>query len=384
MIIIVTKNLDTFNNPTLFGLFNFLEERKIGSVLICKWNFFDYKFSHNKIIIWQEKPDYRAKNIFRTTRQLYIYIRQRYFLQSVSRKIITVIGVDPEGIIWAEEIRRKYMPNAALDYFSFEIFWKHAYPNKEKEISACKGLRNIIVQDTLREKFLRQESKIDENVKTFYIPVALPDIREKLNYNKIVDIRKKYNISDNKKLIVFFGTFAAWSGGEIVYDIIKNNKLPDNFALVIHSRYTFNPSDDLQNRMLQLANEKANLFISTDYIDSFNQTIDYLRQFDLGLVFYVSGANSMYTGENIYHIGFASGKFSQYMNAGLPTITINLPTYMDLNKEYNFGYTVNGADEIEDVLNTVIDYKLLSQNALRLFKEKLDPTIVLNKYIDQL
>jgi len=384
MILVITKNSDTFNNPVLFGLFSFLEERKIKSVLICKRNVFDYQFAYNKVIIWQELPDYRAKNIFRTARQLFIYIKQRYFLRSISRRITTVIGVDPEGIIWANEMRYRYVPNAALDYFSFEIFWKHAYPNKEKEISACKGLRNIIVQDTLREKFLRQESKIDENVKTFYIPVALPDIREKLNYNKIVDIRKKYNISDNKKLIVFFGTFAAWSGGEIVYDIIKNNKLPDNFALVIHSRYTFNPSDDLQNRMLQLANEKANLFISTDYIDSFNQTIDYLRQFDLGLVFYVSGANSMYTGENIYHIGFASGKFSQYMKAGLPTITINLPTYMDLNKEYNFGYTVNGADEIEDVLNTVIDYKLLSQNALRLFKEKLDPTIVLNKYIDQL
>ncbi|MBS1627462.1 MAG: hypothetical protein JSR09_06170 [Bacteroidetes bacterium] len=384
MILVVTKNSDTFSNPTLFGLFKFLEERKIKSILICTENFFNYKFNYNKIIIWQKQPNYRAKNIFKTSCALFIYIKQKFFIQFVSKKVTTIIGVDPEGIIWADEIRHHYIPNATLDYLSFEIFWKHAYKNKKKEIEACKRLRNLIVQDALREKLLRSESQINNNIKTFYIPVAIPDFKEKFNNDKVVDIRRKYNISSDKKLIVFFGTFAKWSGGELIYELINNKKLPDNYVLIIHSRYPFNSKDDLQNRMIQLANERENFFISTDYISSFNQTIDYLTQFDLGFVFYVPDFNNMYVGENIYNIGLASGKFSQYMKAGLPAITVNLPTYVELNNEYNFGYTINTVDEIPVILNNNINYKLLSQNTLRLFKEKLNPTIRLNQYIDQL
>ncbi|MCX6210287.1 MAG: hypothetical protein NTZ59_12520, partial [Bacteroidetes bacterium] len=126
-----------------------------------------------------------------------------------------------------------------------------------------------------------------------------------------------------------------------------------------------------------------NILVTTDYIESFDDTIAYLKQFDMGLAIYVPTFEDKYVGDNLVNMGLSSGKFSQYMKAGLPTITSRVGLYETLNNQYNFGFTVNTTDELRSVLSSNIEYKTLQKNALRLFDEKLDPTSSLQKYIQE-
>ncbi len=382
MILFVTRNIDTFNNPTLFGLISILEEQKKESVLICNNNYFKPFFSYNRVLIYPNAfPNFR-RNIFKYAYSIYKHYKQKRELTKLTNKVKTLIGIDPDGIIWANELREKHFTKASLDYFSFEIFTAKHYNKKQLEITACKNLRNIIIQDNLRDSFIRKENEISSHIKSHFIPVALPQLAKKTS-SSVVNIRKKFNIDSSKKLIVNFGSFSTWSGGEIIYDLIANNKLPQDFVVVIHSRFQLNPEFELHKKILDVATQKTNLFITTDYIESFDDAVAYVKQFDLGLAFYVPDFNDRYIGENIYHIGFASGKFSQYMKAGLPTVASNLPTYIELNKEFKFGFTIENTDELSNVLTTAIDYKTLHKNALHLFESKLDPTQNLLTYINE-
>lgn len=381
MIVIVTKNTDTFNNPTLFGLFYYLDELQIPTTLICERNYFSSQFKYNKIIIWQQ-PNFYAKRVYITAIRVLKNIKNYFLMKKYVNKVHTIIGIDPEGIIWANQLRTKYFNKASLDYFSFEIFWAKHFNHKADEINACKNLRNLIIQDTLREGILRKENLLSTNITSYLIPVAVPQLKNTTTQSNS-NVRQKFNIDDDKKLILFFGSFDDWSGGELIYELIAQNKIPNNYVLIIHSRYPLNPNNNLHKKVLVLAEHNKQLKISVDYIASYQDTIAFIQQFNLGLVLYQPNYEYRYIGDNIYHIGLASGKFAQFMQAALPVITSNLPTYVTLNQTYNFGFTISNINDIHEVLTKEINYNLLSANAQKLFKERIDPTEVLKNYINQ-
>lgn len=382
MVLFVTKNADTFNNPTLFGLFGILEKHKKKSILLCTKNYFSLNLLHNQVIVYPEKKPPFRRNIIKYSISILEYLKQKKQVAKYSKSVTTIIGIDPEGIIWASELQKKYFPQAFLDFFSFEIFTEKYYDRKKLEIEACKKLRNVIVQDFSRKEFLEKVNLLSSNIKYYLIPVSTPKSNV-TNTKKHTDVRKKFGIDSSKKLLVNFGSYSAWAGGEIIYQLIAQNKLPSNYIIVIHSRFQLNEEVPLHKKTLELMKHNSNIIVTTDYIESFDDTIAYLQQFDMGLAIYVPTFEDKYVGDNLVNMGLSSGKFSQYMKAGLPTITSNVGLYQQLNSKYNFGFTIENVDELSTILSTEINLNTLKKNALKLFDEKLDPTELLTEYVTQ-
>jgi hypothetical protein len=381
MILFVTDNNDTFNNPTLYSLFSILENRKIKSLLFASETYYQGNFKYVKVVNIP-KPRKRRNKVFYTISYIKYFCYSKIFFNFLNKNVKCIIGIDPEGIILAAEIRKKYFTKAHLDYFSFEFFYENHFKRKNKEIEACELIRHLIIQDELRDNILRSINKIPISIKSFYIPVALSDEIDKNECNVDYDIREKLSISVDKKIIVFFGSFYEWSGANIIYDLISGDLQTGNYVIVIHSRFPLDNKNDLHNKIIELTKTRKNIYLTTDYIESYGQTIAYLKQFDIGLVFYVPVLGDKWIGENIYNIGLSSGKFSMFMKAGIPTIASNLPTYKKLNDEYNFGFLIKDKSDLLDILNNEIDLEYYKNNCLKLFNEKINPTQILNEYID--
>lgn len=383
MIVFVTKNKDTFNNPLLYSMFRKLEEWKIESILISEENSFTNIFSSIKEINPKKhlRPKFR-RNLYKYFISYYKYFYYSHFpLVLLKKKVKYIIGIDPEGIIWAGEIKNRYFPGIPLDYISFEIVYDFDFPAKLKEIDICNNLRYLIIQDELRDTIIRNLNHISDSTKSIYIPVSLSDDLNKEITTDVTDIRKEYGIPDGKKLIINFGSFEEWSGGKLIYDLIAGNHLKDKYVFVIHLRYPLNERDDLHKSVMSLAAERSDIIITNNYIDYFENTILYLKQFDFATVFYTPILGLKFIGDNIYNIGLSSGKFSLCMKAGLPAFTSNLPTYININKEYEYGFIVDNVSDIVEVLDSSINIEHYRENSIRLFEEKLNPTNILNEYI---
>lgn len=381
MIFFVTKNPDTFNNPTMYGIFSVLEEKKIKSVLICNKNVFSSPFKYNEIIYFNTQFP-KGRNF----KQKCLYIKSKFRLRMLKCKASTIVGIDPDGLVLAASLNDHYFENRPLDYISFEIFFRREIGKneKEKEIKVSQKVRNIVIQDSLRAKILFKENLFPNSAKIFYIPVSpfikldqLPSLSES-------KFREKHNVKAGSKIIISFGTLDVWSGANDIFKLLNDSILPTNFVFVIHSRFPLSEKNFIHQKFIEYSKKNDNLILSNEYIGSFAESVDFLKQFDYGFAFYNADGRK-YTGDNIYNIGLASGKFSMYMKAGLPTFTNNLPFYESLNCKYNFGMTFKSVLDFKSIKNIKEeDYRNYQINCSRLFEELLDPTEGITKYIDSI
>jgi hypothetical protein len=380
MILFVTKNSDTFNNPTLYSVFNILDKNKTSFILLCKNNKFRSPFEFINIIYHNHIHSYSKYKIINLL--YYFKNNMELFLKLLAYKgkIKLIVGIDPDGIIWAKEIKSRFFRKTPLDYFSFEIFFKDEGVNKWEEIDACTNIRFLLIQDKYREATIRDENKISPAVKSFYIPVS-PIFNKKHCCQKIYNIRELYNIPKEKKMIVQFGSLDFWSGSEFIRDMLINNLLPKEYVFVIHTRYPLNKENPIHRCLLNYSIDNNNLVISDSYIENYDDALSFLKQFDFATAFYFPGSD-YYTGKNIERIGLSSGKFSMYMKAGLPTFTTNLSTYEGLKKKYNFGYVVKDLVDFKLKLQDAINCDVNSFDCLKLYEELLDPEYSINQYLE--
>jgi len=328
-ILVITRNTDTFNNPVLYSLFHHLGVHEFRVLLVTEHrSFFKNQFPNVREFKWFKKPSIENKKT-----GIFLFELIRYYKKSIefglymlwSRRII---GVDPPGIIWAYELCKKIPIKKEIDYFSFEIYG-FSYEQKHREIIATNNIRNLIIQDKFRETLLCGLNKITTSVNTFHIPVSISSLCVKTSTVDSPSVRHKYSIPPDIKMIVFFGSFSKWSGADILLEIFEDERVFENNAFLIHSRY---PLD-------------------------------------------------------IEKMGLSSGKFSMFMAAGLPTITTAISMYPQLNNDYSFGFVVNGAGELTNLLTTyptnihLFDMRI---NCLRLFSEKLDIRTNIEDYIEDI
>jgi len=384
MILITTSNTDTYNNPTILGILTILQKKDIPVKVISTTNYFKNSFSnveHINLIPFNFKMNYKSI-LKECIKFIFFHLKISYLTLRFTPKII--LGVDANGLILATKFYKLYylfrFKKIPIDYLSFEIFFKEEGANKINEIEACKFIHRLVIQDSLRDKLLRTENNIDEKVHSYFIPVA-PYLFNN-SKKKVINFREKYKLSPQTKLIIFFGSFDNWSGAEWVLNLLKTNNV-ENIKFVIHSRYKLNVANETDHKLLELANKNSNIIISNDYIEDSETTIEFLKQFDAGFVFYIQ-SQSIYTGKNIFNIGLSSGKFSHLMAAGVPAITNNLPTYFELLKKYDFGYIINNEIELQKLLNEEINFSLKKENCIKLFDEILNPKIDLDRYVENL
>lgn len=372
-VVIFNPNLDMSTNPTLVNLVRRLSEDGIPIDIYRPEEHECYlpqdrageniKFHDYQYMPFAAPPGivgflYHVKE--RMKEKLKVFARLLMARKSV------VLAVDPRGVVEAYAYCRWLgMP---LIYFSFEIFFKDELRLKrdimlkERELDASRRAALIVVQDPRRGRMLETENGLKDS-KMFYLPVA-PSANPKVERTKY--LREKFNITEDKTIVIHAGSFAEWTYAE---ELVENaKKWPEEFVLVIHSRHF--PGEETK-RFVESA-KASNIYFSTEPCSDI-EFHRLLASADIGLSLYKPTYSGPYTGKNIKTIGLASGKFSYYMKCGIPSISVGQEDFKELLEEYKFGLDIDGFGQFPDALLEIKrNYQQYSAEAKRLFDERLD------------
>ena len=242
-----------------------------------------------------------------------------------------IIGVD-RGIIEAGLLARSR--NVPYGLISYEIFFQSetGMEFKREEIEACKGLAFAVCQDKVRAGHLARENRIDFE-KIITIPMGGRGIFEpgKTDY-----LHRKLRIPYDKQIALMIGSLSKWT--MINYILASQRSWPDEWVLVLHGRYGLQ-SDE--KGIFRQSRQMPHVFFSLQPADSPQALKQIVQSADVGLAFYRPTNDSLYTGDNIRHIGMASGKIATYLQSGLPVIVNEIGEMSEHVRRYKLGRVVD-------------------------------------------
>lgn len=328
------------NNPCLNGLLHILSERGYHvDVLAPKLEFCSQVVPKPGRAILPNRPsDDGAIDLI-----LWSYKDSRSvddYLKSEFQGYDLFVGID-RAIHEAAFLGRRFHKPFGL--ISFEILFRHEVGEeiKRQEIAACRGLSFAIVQDESRALQLCRENRIPMS-KCHYLPVAgrgaFP-ILSKATKPRL--FHKEFSLPKDAKVALMMGSVAKWSG---VAGLINSMaKWPSDWHLVIHNRYGMNEAIlGLKEQVRTL----PNIHFSSTAFDFPTEMRDFIQSADVGIAFYLPEADQgPYTGDNIRHIGFASGKTSAYLQHGIPVAFSNLGPLASLIEAHRIGIVVDDPGE---------------------------------------
>jgi hypothetical protein len=106
---------------------------------------------------------------------------------------------------------------------------------------------------------------------------------------------------------------------------------------------------------------------------------------DFGLAPYRPTPKNIWSGKNIYQMGYSSGKVSYYALCGLPIIATDLPVYRRIFQEYDCGRIYRSTSSIIDLmLELDQNYEFHSSESKRFYHEQLNPVEAVNQFCDRL
>jgi glycosyltransferase involved in cell wall biosynthesis len=143
------------------------------------------------------------------------------FLSAIHRKPF-IADVDSS---MSDQLRESGFIKNSLILNFFEYFEKICFRKASCVLTVCEALSQKVL-------------KLEQNAKIMQIE-DFPFLTEDLQVEAL-DLRKKYQIDCNKKLLIYAGNFEAYQGIELLlqaYSILKNKlrklSLPENFQLVL-------------------------------------------------------------------------------------------------------------------------------------------------------
>lgn len=387
MITLITNNDDTFSNPTLKLICEKFIKNGIGVQILGKSN--EEALPIPDEVLYIKKWNYDVtfpKKYIDVLRFIRWYLKLAYLLYRTETKYL--FAIDPAGLIMAA--RFKFLnPKLKIHYFSFEIFFSEELSSKllktikVKEIFYTRFASSVIIQDDVRKNLLITENHIKKPnlLKWHMIPVAPLIINKQLERNNF--IREKYNIDSNTKILLHTGSVGGWSGANIFIELLEKG-LPENYILFIHSRFKLSDKNIIHKKLMDLEKNGYPVILHDEFFSNNDEYLDFLRNFDFGFALYEKDGKSIYTGANIEHIGLSSGKFSYYMGACIPTITLECKTYEELNDRYQFGKLIKNSSDLLLCLQSNDLCKIDLNNCWKLYKECLDPSVKLEKYFESI
>lgn len=232
-----------------------------------------------------------------------------------------------------------------------------------------------IIQDKQRAGILQRENKVQlENIMLFPNSTLNAGNRNKSEFS--LDIFDKHCLQD-KKIILYAGSiFAKWAMTRELVREVRN--WPADWVLLLHSRARV---EDLQRFLFEeqsLINDK--IILSTEPLNS-EKYEELVKRTDVGIA--LCGGEGV--SENMYYLGYSSGKVSQYLKCGKPVIVTKLPLISELIEKHNCGFNINQIYEIKDALNAIFDrYDSYSSCARNAFEEVLNPELYMEPLLEKL
>ena len=316
---------------------------------------------------------YKSNPIMRVI-SLVIFLMNSYSYMK-KRKYKLLIGIDAYGLIIAGCLKSIF--KVPLIYHSLEILMPTRFNYislKKKRLLKKMGYiihHSIIkiferyfhkkslltiIQDEKRWSVLKRVNKLNYKSPVIYVPNS--PMKDKLPNEKSDYLRKKFQISENKKIVLYAGSLGEWIG----IDRILNNMTnwPAEVVFVIHGRG--NP--DFIVKLKKIIDKcPVQVILSLDQFieDEYNLLV---KSADIGIVWYHD-----FEDPNVYYIGAASGKIFYYLKYGLPVITNGWPGLQEIVEKNSAGICVDREIDIGLAIEKILtNYNFYSDNAKQCFK----------------
>lgn len=286
-------------------------------------------------------------------------------LPHIDEQFACLIGAERLGLIAATLVSYKCSLNRSVPiiYYSLELILPGDDPSiggrvlnaLEREIS--RSLFTIVIQDKNRAQYLMRDHGVREE-QFVYIPVS--GLRER--YEQKNDyFRRKFGIDEEKKIVLQAGSIKP---GMMSLELAQAaQEWDDDTVLVLH---TFNAElidAEYLHQIKQLTKAKK-VYLDLQAV-SWDELPLLLSSADVGLAFYWNRTH------NYVEIGNSSNKLVQYLQVGLPVVTIDFPTLKEVVERFKCGECVKEPREIKAALRTIFtDYSWYRSNAFTCYDEK--------------
>ncbi len=223
-----------------------------------------------------------------------------------------VLGVDLGIVDAAWVARAQGIPHGLLSY---ELFFTDEVGTefKQDEVDACRDAVFALCQDVERAGHLSRENSIPpEHILT--MPVAGRGASAGL---RTTALHEALGLDRSIKIAVSIGSAdAAWAGSGQLLENLRH--WPEDWVLVLHHRYDPQALEHLLGGLEGPA--RSRLHVSPFPSLPSSELHRLLHACDLGLCFYTPTYDHPVLGRNLEHIGMASGKFTTYLQHGLPVL----------------------------------------------------------------
>ena len=300
-----------------------------------------------------------------------LYRRLQLTVRHRKAPYVCFIGVDAEGLI--EAYAMAGVVGVPVAYYSLELLLSYELKTdedrlrKERESILSREAAFVIIQDEERASLLIRDNKIDPG-RIIHVPNAPLGKAER---RRSSFLRKKFDLSADKKIILSTGDIRPWTG--MLYVIRSTHDWPDNWVLICHSRREVNhPLYRAYMKALEFFAKPGCLLFSTSPLAREDYP-ELVRSADIGLAYYTPHDGSVYTQDNIKHLGLSSGKMAYCLQAGIPTVANDATSLADVVRESGCGEVCQDPGVTVRAISRILnDYDTYSENALRCFNEKFD------------
>jgi hypothetical protein len=179
--------------------------------------------------------------------------------------------------------------------------------------------------------------------------------------------------------VLYCGNLQSWASRDELEEMVSY--WPDDYCLVIHNRSKVQKTLE---RYLRRLTETGKIFISAQPVGR-KEMCALVSSADFGLAPYKPVPGDLWTGNNLYHLGFASGKISYYALCGLPMLARPLPVFEREFSSYKCGKIYRRLAETGALLQEMSrNYEHYSREAVRFYNERLNPVAGMENFCDRL
>jgi glycosyltransferase involved in cell wall biosynthesis len=277
------------------------------------------------------------------------------------------IGVDPDGLELAYELARR--TRASLGYYSLELLLSNELVSdadrrtKRVERELSRQAAFVVVQDAARARLLVDDNGLDER-RLVLVPNAPlgPARRQPSGY-----WNRRFGLGPDRKVLLHAGSLGAWTGIDRV--VASASTWPDDWVLVVHTRYDASSSEYVQALRTRAAPGRVFWSLKPVSSEAYGALVDGA---DAALALYLRSEESVLTGQNVQTIGLSSGKLAYALRAGVPVIVNRSTSIAPLIEQEGCGVLIDDPGDAGTVLPAIAQHReQLGERACAFFERHL-------------
>ena len=276
-----------------------------------------------------------------------------------------IMAIETYSLLAIDSAVKNIEINSDIFFFDMELLdWSENNPLyddklelKKRQVKALSNVDKVIITSYNRAKIFSDINSYPIN-DIFVLPVVPRKriINKKSNY-----FRKKFQICDNTKIVLYSGNFVDWAQCKEIIESMKN--WPNNVVLVMHTWNKMALESEYFKEMNQAAKNYP-VFFSSDFLN-YKDMGEALSSADIGIFYYKE------IDDNFTEICFSSNKMGEYLASGLPIICSPFPSLIKFVEKNEIGFSVSHNDIGQSINNICVNIDKYKKNVEKCVRQFL-------------